>query len=383
MNVTVVDPQKRGDGMGSYVVYKVVTSTTLPFFGGRNFEVFRRYSDFLGLYTKLREKYAPYGRIIPPPPEKDMIATTSTKFSKDQGHSNADFVNRRRSALERFMQRLTTCTLYRQDPDLRDFITQTGDLPKSSDTSALSTAGIKRLFSKVSNSVTGVVVPFDDPDPWFDERLEQLSILENQLRKLVDAAEIMQHCRHEAALGVGALGGSLRLLANAEENNALSRAISQLAEATERAQEIKQSQSEYDSLLFSEQVHDYVLWLGGVRGVFEERCKAYRKIKELEQHLNRKREAKARAELQSPAVPDKVRQLEEECSQTSSQLDKAKDDVEKMSQTLKDELSRFEITRAKDFFRFGHSYLERQADTQQQMIDLWTGLLPEIKNVPA
>jgi len=36
-------------------------------------EVYRRFSDFLGLHEKLVEKHLHRGCIIPPPPEKSVI----------------------------------------------------------------------------------------------------------------------------------------------------------------------------------------------------------------------------------------------------------------------------------------------------------------------
>lgn len=38
-------------------------------------EVFRRFSDFLGLRERLVEKHLHLGVIIPPPPEKSIIGT--------------------------------------------------------------------------------------------------------------------------------------------------------------------------------------------------------------------------------------------------------------------------------------------------------------------
>jgi len=73
IEVTVTEPQKLGEGIGSYVAYKVITRTNMPIFRKRSFSVMRRFSDFLGLHDKLVEKYLRMGRIIPPAPEKSVI----------------------------------------------------------------------------------------------------------------------------------------------------------------------------------------------------------------------------------------------------------------------------------------------------------------------
>lgn len=59
--------------MGSYLAYRVCTSTNMPIFKKQGFAVLRRFSDFLGLHDKLTEKYLKVGRIIPPAPEKSVI----------------------------------------------------------------------------------------------------------------------------------------------------------------------------------------------------------------------------------------------------------------------------------------------------------------------
>ena len=72
-DITVTDPQKTGDGMGSYITYKVNTKTNLKYFRRGQFTVVRRFSDFLGLHDKLVDKHLHSGYIIPPAPEKDMV----------------------------------------------------------------------------------------------------------------------------------------------------------------------------------------------------------------------------------------------------------------------------------------------------------------------
>ena len=76
IEVTISDPQKVGDGMSSYMAYKVMTRTNLRCFRRGSFTVVRRYSDFLGLHEKLVARYQSKGRIIPPAPEKNIIGET-------------------------------------------------------------------------------------------------------------------------------------------------------------------------------------------------------------------------------------------------------------------------------------------------------------------
>ena len=51
----------------------VVFKTNIPDFRKSEMEVYRRFSDFLGLHEKLIEKHLHRGCIVPPPPEKSVI----------------------------------------------------------------------------------------------------------------------------------------------------------------------------------------------------------------------------------------------------------------------------------------------------------------------
>lgn len=61
---------------------RVITHTNMPIYKKRSMNVSRRFSDFLGLHTKLTEKYLRSGRIIPPAPEKSVIGKHIIFFFK-------------------------------------------------------------------------------------------------------------------------------------------------------------------------------------------------------------------------------------------------------------------------------------------------------------
>ena len=50
-----------------------IFQTSLPSFKSPESVVKRRFSDFLGLHVRLAEKHLPYGRIVPPAPEKSVV----------------------------------------------------------------------------------------------------------------------------------------------------------------------------------------------------------------------------------------------------------------------------------------------------------------------
>lgn len=137
--------------------------TNYPMFKSKEFSTNRRFSDFLNLYEKLKEKHLPAGRILPPAPEKDMFGTAKVKMSKED-QAPGEFIGKRRAALERFLMRLAKHKSFRYDPDFRDFIEIGDDLPRASNTSALSGAGMLKMFKNVTETVTKIAYKMDETD---------------------------------------------------------------------------------------------------------------------------------------------------------------------------------------------------------------------------
>lgn len=132
-------------------------------FKSKEFGTSRRFSDFLNLYEKLKEKHLPAGRIMPPAPEKDMIGMAKVKMSKEDA-TPIDFIEKRRAALQRFLNRLAKHETFRFDPDFRDFIEISDDLPKATNTSALSGASMLKMFKNVTDSVSKIALKMEETD---------------------------------------------------------------------------------------------------------------------------------------------------------------------------------------------------------------------------
>lgn len=169
IQITVSEPQKVGDGMGSYLAYRVTTTTNMGTFKKRDFYVLRRFSDFLGLHEILVRDYLRYGRIIPPAPQKNIIGTTKVKMGNATGNQQSptdsmtastiagggaggglEWVENRRAALERFLNRTAQHPVLRQDVSFVNFLESEQELPRAVNTSTLSGAGVLRMFNKVS-----------------------------------------------------------------------------------------------------------------------------------------------------------------------------------------------------------------------------------------
>jgi len=380
IEVKVTAPRKVGEGMSSFMAYKVSTKTNLAYFKKKCPEVNRRFSDFLGLREKLAEKYLQNGRIIPPAPDKSVIGMTKVKMAKeDEDTSHSDFVEKRRAALERYLNRTASHPNLRVDPDFREFLELDTDLPKANQTSALSGKNVMKMFSKVGDKVSAYTTKMEESDTWFEEKTVTIESLDSQLRKLVVATDSLVDYRKNISGHTYSLSKSLGLLSSAEENTKLSAAIQQLSEVEEKVEKVHEQQAKDDFFLVSELVRDYIGIVGSVREAFNERSKAWQAWQGVQRDLNRRREAKVKAEL--ACKQERVNQLRQEIAENERHLDMAQENFEKISRIIKKEYKVFDIKKAQDFKDSMVIYLEQMLKSQESLVTHWERFLPEVKQM--
>uniref|UniRef100_A0A6I8NA99 Sorting nexin-1 n=1 Tax=Ornithorhynchus anatinus TaxID=9258 RepID=A0A6I8NA99_ORNAN len=363
LTVAVTDPEKVGEGMNAYVAYKVATQTSLPMFRSKEFSVKRRFSDFLGLYEKLSEKHSQNGFIVPPPPEKSLIGMTKVKVGKEDS-SSAEFLEKRRAALERYLRRVVTHPTMLQDPDVREFL-EKEELPRAVGTQALSGAGLLKMFNKATDAVSKMTIKMNESDIWFEEKLQEVEGEEQRLRKLHVVVETLVNHRKELALNTAQFAKSLAMLGSSEDNTALSRALSQLAEVEEKIEQLHQEQASNDFFLLAELLSDYIRLLAIVRGAFDQRMKSWQRWQDAQAMLQKKRETEAR--LLWANKPDKLQQAKEEISEWESRVTQYERDFERISTVVRREVIRFEKEKSRDFKDHVIKYLETLLNSQQQI----------------
>uniref|UniRef100_A0A665URV8 Sorting nexin-2 n=1 Tax=Echeneis naucrates TaxID=173247 RepID=A0A665URV8_ECHNA len=325
--------------MNAYMAYKVSTQTTLAMFRNKTFTVRRRFSDFLGLYEKLSEKHGPNGFIVPPPPEKSILGMTKVKVGKDDS-SAADFVERRRGALERYLQRVVNHPSLLQDPDVREFL-EREELPRAVSTQALSGAGFLKMINKATDAVSKMTIKMNESDVWFEEKLQEVESADQHFRKLHTLVESLVIHRKELSLNTASFAKSAAMLGSAEDNTALSRALSQLAEVEDKMEQLHQDQAANDTFSFAELIADFIRLLGAVRGSFDQRMKAWQRWQDAQAMLQKKRETEAK--LLWANKPDKLQLAKEEIAEWEAKVTQYERDFERVSATVRKEVIRFEL----------------------------------------
>jgi sorting nexin-1/2 len=380
IEITVSDPTKVGDGMSSYMTYRITTKTTLSIFTKPEFSVNRRFSDFLGLHTKLVQKHLHLGIIVPSPPEKDSMHMAKVKISKDESSTPADFVDRRRALLERYLNRIAKNDKLLEDSDVREFLELPTDLPKSKDTQALSGAGVLRVFSNISNSVTKLSTKTGEQDQWFEEKHTIIVDLQTHLKHLYNQFNTLFSQRKEAGHVLKQFSTSLNHLATVEEHTSLSSALTELANLEEKLEQIHSEYSLKEYSVLTELIKEYISLLDMIQLAFNERIKIHQVWLNSEETLRKKREAKTKLEL-TPKGLDKIPAAELEIRDWEGKVEHAKEDFERISTTIKEEMEIFEQTRIDDFKTAIDHYLKNLLEQQEKTLQLWEGYLPEADKI--
>ncbi|CAF0998187.1 unnamed protein product [Adineta ricciae] len=380
IEITVSDPTKVGDGMSSYMTYRITTKTTLPIFKKSEFSVNRRFSDFLGLHTKVVNKHLQAGLFLPSPPEKDTLSMAKVKISNKDEAVPTDFIDRRRALLERYLNRLVQHPKLLEDTDVQTFLEFSNDLPKSTNTQALSGAGVLRALTNISHQVTKLTTKTSEQDQWFEERHGFVLELHTHLKHLYNQFNSLYSQRKEAGHALKQFSISLNHLANTEEHMLLSSALSELANLEEKLDQINNDEilKEYSTL--TELIKEYVSLLDMVQLAFHERIKSHQQWLHAEDMLKKKRDAKTKLE-QSPKGADKLPQAEMEINEWEGKVVRGKEDFERISSTIKQEMEAFEEIRLDDFKKAFDTYLRNVLEQQEKILQIWEGYLPEANKI--
>lgn len=299
--------------------------------------------------------------------------------NQEQNSSSTEFVERRRAALERYLNRTALHPVLGVDPDFREFLEADIELPKATNTSALSGAGMMRLFNKVGETVNKITYKMDESDSWFEEKTINIDCLDAQLRSLHGAVEALTYQRRELANCTGATAKSVAVLGHGEVGVSLGRALAQLAETLEKVEVVNRAQSNSDLYQFGEILRDYISLIAAIKDVFHERVKVFQIWQHAQMMLNKKRELRAR--MEQAGRGDKTSQAAVEVIEWESKVERGQEEFDNISQMIKKEIERFELLRVEDFKKQLIEYLETMLQHQNQLVKHWESFLPEARAV--
>ncbi|KAF9635736.1 putative sorting nexin 3 protein [Lasiodiplodia theobromae] len=361
-HITVGDPHKVGDLTSSHTEYQVRTVA----YRNPEFAVSRRYRDFLWLYNQLHNNNP--GVVVPPPPEKQAV-----------GRFDADFVESRRQALERMLNKCAAHPILQHDGDLKLFLESEAfnvDIKHKERKDPLLQENKGMLGSLgLSVSSTGKFIEHDD---WFHDRKVYLDALESQLKALLKAIDTVVDQRKGLAAACGDFSASLHSLATVELSPALSGPLDGLSDLQLRIRELYERQAQQDVLTIGIVIDEYIRLVGSVKMAFQQRQKAYHAWHAAESELQKRKATQEKLLRQGRSQQDRLNQLSADVADAERKSNQARLLFEDMGRLMRNELDKFEKEKVEDFKSGVETYLESAVEAQKELIEIWETFLMQL-----
>ncbi|KAL8733841.1 MAG: hypothetical protein Q9166_001829 [cf. Caloplaca sp. 2 TL-2023] len=364
--ITVGDPHKVGDLTSSHIVYQVRTKTSSKAYKQPEFTVSRRYRDFLWLYNSLHNNNP--GVVVPPPPEKQAV-----------GRFDSNFVESRRSALERMLNKAAAHPILQHDGDLKIFLESDAfnlDV-KHREHKELGLGENKGMFSSIGFG-SGGGGKFIEHDDWFHDRKNYLDALENQLKALLKAIDTVVQQRKALADAAGELSASLHALSTVELSISLSTPLEGLSDLQLRIRELYERQAQQDVLTLGITVDEYIRLIGSIKTAFAQRQKSFHSWHGAEAELSKRKAIQDKTLRSGKTQQDRLNQLQADVSDGERRCHQARLLFEDMGRLMRNELERFEKEKVEDFKSGVETFLEGAIEAQKELIELWETFLMQL-----
>ncbi|PPJ53415.1 hypothetical protein CBER1_01021 [Cercospora berteroae] len=365
--IVVGDPHNVGGATGSHTAYNVITKTTSKAYMNPTFTVTRRYRDFLWLYERLHDNNP--GVVVPPPPEKQAM-----------GRFDQNFIESRRQALERMINKIASHPILQMDGDLKTFLESeqfSVAIKHSGKDPLLGGTESKGIMSSIGlgGSSGGKFIEHDD---WFHDRRVYLDALENQLKALQKSTDTVVAQRKGLAEACADFSLSLHNLAAVELSPSLSGPLDALGDLQLRIQELYQRQAMQDVLTLGIVIDEYIRLIGSVKKAFEQRQKAFHSWHSAEAKLADIKKQQDKLLRAGRTQQDRMGQMQADVADQERRVHATRLLFEDMGRLMRAELDRFEREKVEDFKSGVETFLESAIEAQKELIELWETYLLQL-----
>ncbi|GMH38963.1 hypothetical protein BSKO_06861 [Bryopsis sp. KO-2023] len=433
LTISVSDPQRRElqmiVGMKSgYIQYKVMTISRLSSYGSPEKEVRRRFREFVSLSEVLKARFRGY--FLPPRPEKNAVEGQRMKDS---------FIEERRVLLEKYLNRLAAHPVVGPSEELRLFLETDGDLGGSYQWQKFLPAqanfleGTAKLSKQLFGRESSVPQPGDVAQPskktndylrrmkeGFQSMKQELSgaarnsdvdekelklqtkVVEGTWDNLAETSRVAEKLvRKFERMGAvyGDLGLSFIKLSKYEETEGTDRAA--FTDTVSCAQSITSDTMQAGVALVRlarlakkvtgkmaqdlGELHDYLYFMPAVLKALATREQALLTLQTLEAQYEARAKLVEDLDNQASLVVGgdrgkvrKANDVRNEINTLEHSIQAARAEYDKLKKVNRDELSRFQSQKKKDFTAMLHSLACVQAAYAERSSDVWLMVAKEL-----
>ncbi|XP_021824797.1 sorting nexin 2A-like [Prunus avium] len=425
LKIWVSDPEKELEltnslvpGGTSYYTYLITTRTNMPEYGGpgSEFTVRRRFKDVVTLSDRLSESYR--GFVIPIRPDKSVVESQVMQIEQ--------FVEQRRAALSKYLNKLAVHPTLKKSEELRLFLVVRGKLPlaKSVDMASRMLDGavrlprqltgeaaavtdvneaaqpakggrdLLRIFRELRQSVVndwgGVKPMVVEEDKEFMERKEKVAEFEQQLSNLSQQAESLVKAQQDMGETMGELGLAFVKLTKLETEGAMFQSqtiratdMKNVATAAVKASRLYRELNA-QTVKHLDKLHEYLGVILAVNSAFSDRSSALLTVQTLSSELvslqSRIEKLEAAASKIFGGDRSRMRKIEE-LKETLKVSEDAKAcavrEYERIKENNRSELERVDRERHEDFMGMLKGFVLNQAGYAEKMANAWEKLAEE------
>ena len=295
--------------------------------------------------------------VVPPPPEKQAV-----------GRFDSNFVESRRAALERMLNKTAAHPILHHDADLKIFLESDAfnmDI-KHREHKEIGLGENKGMLSSfgLGNTSTGKFIEHDD---WFHDRRLYLDALETQLKALLKSLDTVVAQRKSLAEAAGDLSASLHTLSTVELSVSLSTPLAGLSDIQLRIRELYERQAQQDVLTLGITLDEYVRLIGSIKTAFAQRQKSFHSWHTAESELQKRRALQEKVLRSGKTQQDRLNQLQADVSDGERRCHQTRLLFEDMGRLMRGELERFEREKVEDFKSGVETFLEGAIEAQKEV----------------
>jgi len=381
-DISVTDPEKKGDGMYQYISYKVNTTAELQPGKFTQSAVVRRFSDFVWLHEQLLANCK--GVLIPPLPEKAII-----------GRFSGDFINERRRGLEVFLHRVTTHRVLKDDDTVQLFLlgddmsmAAAREEKKEAVAVVTSNRGFMSMFKEsvqaISNTFgAGKERTKSDDDVACDAIVDYSNSLEVSLTSvhtnveyLIKRTRALAKCWFEFGLACTLLGQH----ETKQDEEALGNVFSKLGNCADRLSVLIRKRVDRENVHFREPIKDYIRMVGAVKAMMRTRAAVLLTYQTALSSLEAKQTKLA--QLKGVAgKEDQTIKLEQALVEAQDEVDEAKMELDKVTKIALEETAKFREMKQEDLKKIVVEFVRLQIDHSKKVQSAWESILPEIQKL--
>lgn len=372
--ITVDNPESHVTTIETFITYRVLTKTTRSEFDSSEYEVRRRYQDFLWLKGRLEE--ANPTLIVHPLPEKFVMKGMVERF-------NDDFIETRRRALHRFLNRIAEHPILSCNEDFKVFLSaQAWELTshKKQGPGFLSRMG--ETVRAVAASVRGIKnrpEEFNSMQEYVEAFSQKMTSLDRITQRIVkEEREYLEELKEYAP--------TYTLWSGSEEE--LVEPLKGVASCVDRCFQETEEQARHLSDTLAPALHEYVLCGETLKAVLRRRDNIQAELEAKNEALAAKRADRDADPRERGVVwqslmgknPEEARQLKQqrlagEIHELKEEIDKLEDRVEWANNALKGDWSRWQKSMRSDLKDAFLTTAEKNIDHYEKCLAVWESFL--------